>query len=460
MKHSAFISSTIYDLHNERIAAEQAVIAAQCVPKMSDKTFPAVDANSFDACMAELAAADIYILILGERYGWEYQGKSVTEWEYLKAVELEKPRIVFTLPYLKNREDKQKEFANRVGDFDAGRFWKSVNNVFELKDVVEAALRPVVEKLNRNKVERKETILSNLIPVRFPARIQTAHVSYDRKAIIQQSREEGTWKLRSDAGEETVAARALSFASGDSFKDKHFDFLIKAGILYTFSDLSNLTNPYRKIIDLGSVEEVAVSDVAATLDGENLVKYLLKNSLRHKLAGQNVAYMGGKDDLFYIGGKLVMSDVSIKWGDNANAKREVISTIWSKEKVVDGAKVGSHIICFRHFAMHVSFTVFDGSWYACVNPTYICTTNGYRKSRFSEHYVTGKKALENNDAFYQNLRCWAWYLSPSYPSFSPYPFLRFEPAVKFDDVPLLDDRLWLPAKKTEAEKSGALAFDF
>jgi hypothetical protein len=74
--------------------------------------------------------------------------------------------------------------------------------------------------------------------------------------------------------------------------------------------------------------------------------------------------------------------------------------------------------------------------------------------------VTGKKSFEDNSAFYQNLRCWAWYLSPSYPIFSPYPFLQFDSAIKFDDLPLLEDRLWLPAKKTEAERSGALMFDF
>ncbi|RYE32375.1 MAG: hypothetical protein EOP48_31090, partial [Sphingobacteriales bacterium] len=73
---------------------------------------------------------------------------------------------------------------------------------------------------------------------------------------------------------------------------------------------------------------------------------------------------------------------------NKNAKREVISSIWNKEK--------SHIICFRHFAMHVTFALFGGNWYICINPTYICTSQGYRKSRFSEHYVTGKKALETN----------------------------------------------------------------
>jgi len=451
MKYSVFISSTTQDLHNERVAAEQAVVAAQCVPKMFEKTFLAQDASSLAVCMEELAAADIYVLIMGAAYGWEYDGKSVTEWEYLKAVELGKPRIVFTLPYLKNQEEKQQEFAGRVGKFDEGRFWKSVNNAFELKDAMEAALRPLVEKLNRSRVERMETVLSNLIPVRFPARIHTARVSYDREAVIEQSHKAATWKLRWSAGEETVAARALSFATGDTFQEKHFDFLVKSGVLYTFTDLSNLTNPYRKIVDLGSVETIAATELAATLDGENLIKYLLKNSLRQKLVNQSVAYMGG-EDLFYFGGKLVMADVSINWGDSKNAKREVISSIWNKEK--------SHIVCFRHFAMHVSFALFGGNWYACVNPTYICTTNGYRKSRFSEHYVTGKKSFEDNSAFYQNLRCWAWYLSPNYPSFSPYPFLQFDPTIKFDDLPLLDDRLWLPARKAEVEKTGALTFDF
>ena len=123
-----------------------------------------------------------------------------------------------------------------------------------------------------------------------------------------------------------------------------------------------------------------------------------------------------------------MSDVSIGWGENKNAQRNVITQIWSKAKLVDGVKQPPHIVCFCHFAMRITFPVLGGKWYACINPTYICTSangNGRRKSRFSEHYVKGKKKLENNDAVYQNVRCWAWYLSPNYGSFTPYPHLQF-----------------------------------
>jgi hypothetical protein len=434
MKYKVFVSSTINDLMQERVAAEKAILSAQCEPRMSDKTFTAVDANSFDACMTELEESDIYILILGERYGWEYEGKSVTEWEYLKAIELKKPRIVFNLAYIRNREVKQNEFINRVGDFDAGRFWKTAKDVFELT----------------------ETVISNLIPIRFSPRVQTARINYKREEVIKQSK--GTaWKLTYRSGEAIVAARAMELAAGDTFGDKHFDFLVKGDILYTFSDLSQASSPYRKIIDLGTIEEIAVTDLTATLDGENALKYLLRNVVRHKLASQNVAYMA-EENLFYFGGKPVMSDVSIGWGDNKNAQRNVITQIWSKEKLVDGVKQPAHIVCFRHFAMRITFPVLGGKWYACINPTYICTSangNGRRKSRFSEHYVKGKKKLENNDAVYQNVRCWAWYLSPHYGSFTPYPHLQFEPAVTFDEMPYLNDQKWVPAKKAEEKKANA-----
>jgi len=454
MKYKVFVSSTINDLMNERVAAEKAIIAVQCEPRMSDKTFTAVDANSFDACMTELEESDIYILILGERYGWEYKGKSVTEWEYLKAIELKKPRIVFNLAYIRNREVKQNEFINGVGDFDAGRFWKTAKDVFELRDEIEKALPPIIDKLNREKVHLTETVISNLIPIRFSPRIQTARINYKRDEIIKQSKGT-TWKLTYRSGEAIVAARAMELAAGDTFGDKHFDFLVKGEILYTFSDLSHTSSPYRKIIDLGTIEEIAVTDLTATLDGENILKYLLRNVVRHKLASQHVAYMA-EENLFYFGGKPVMSDVSIGWGENKNAQRNVITQIWSKEKLVDGVKQPPHIVCFRHFAMRITFPVLGGKWYACINPTYICTSangNGRHKSRFSEHYVTGKKKLENNDAVYQNVRCWAWYLSPNYGSFTPYPHLQFEPAVTFDEMPYLNDQKWVPNKKAEEKKA-------
>lgn len=75
-----FISSTIVDLPNERKAALKAVEKAGGFPVMSEFTIEAQSTDSLTACLDKIKSSDIYVLILGGRYGWQPEGKeSITE---------------------------------------------------------------------------------------------------------------------------------------------------------------------------------------------------------------------------------------------------------------------------------------------------------------------------------------------------------------------------------------------
>ena len=65
-----FISSTIVDLPNERKAAFKAVEKAGGFPLMSEFTMEAQSSDSLTACLSKVLESDIYVLILGGRYGW------------------------------------------------------------------------------------------------------------------------------------------------------------------------------------------------------------------------------------------------------------------------------------------------------------------------------------------------------------------------------------------------------
>jgi len=83
LKPEIFISSTVKDLPNERAAAKSAVEKVNGNPIMSEYTMNAVDKPSVQACIDEVKKADFYVLILGERYGWELEnGISITELEF------------------------------------------------------------------------------------------------------------------------------------------------------------------------------------------------------------------------------------------------------------------------------------------------------------------------------------------------------------------------------------------
>ena len=108
-----FISSTVFDLTNERTAAYNAVNKVGGFPVMSEKTMEAQSTDSLTACLSKVMESDIYVLILGSRYGWQPDGKeSITELEYQTAKSKNIPVLVINTTYPK--EPLQKEFEGRV----------------------------------------------------------------------------------------------------------------------------------------------------------------------------------------------------------------------------------------------------------------------------------------------------------------------------------------------------------
>src|SRR5687767_864877 len=102
-----FISSTIADLPNERKAALKAVEKSGGFPVMSEFTIEAQSTDSLTACLEKVKGSDLYVLILGGRYGWQPENKeSVTELEYQTAVACEVPILVFNTAYPKEQLQK------------------------------------------------------------------------------------------------------------------------------------------------------------------------------------------------------------------------------------------------------------------------------------------------------------------------------------------------------------------
>ena len=108
-----FISSTINDLPNERKGALKAVEKAGGFPMMSEFTIEAQSNDSLSTCLSKVMESDIYILILGGRYGWQQKGKeSITELEYNTALSSHLPILVFNTMY--DKEPLQKQFEAKV----------------------------------------------------------------------------------------------------------------------------------------------------------------------------------------------------------------------------------------------------------------------------------------------------------------------------------------------------------
>lgn len=97
-KLQVFISSTFTDLEAERQTAVQAVLNAGHIPAGME-LFKAADTSQKETIKRWIKESDVYMLILGGRYGSidKETGKSYTHWEYDYAKELGKPRFAIVI---------------------------------------------------------------------------------------------------------------------------------------------------------------------------------------------------------------------------------------------------------------------------------------------------------------------------------------------------------------------------
>jgi hypothetical protein len=141
-----FISSVIKDFEEFRAAARDAIELMGHRAVMAEK-FGARPYSSEVACVTEVQQADVYIVVLGKRYGF-VTGEciSVTEAEFNAARASVRPVLAFVQN--DEMEAEQERFAKRVQDYAGGSFRASFSSPAELKDEVIKALRSLEAKFS------------------------------------------------------------------------------------------------------------------------------------------------------------------------------------------------------------------------------------------------------------------------------------------------------------------------
>jgi tetratricopeptide (TPR) repeat protein len=153
------ISSTAKDLPKHREQVRLACIRAGFEPREMMEHLTAEDASATDVSMRMVADADVYLCILAYRYGSSPPGADVsyTEMEYDRAVELGKPRLVFSIDKdhpitiedvdTGSSAEKLKKLKERIGDQRVAAWFKSpedlrshvVEALTKLRETLEAA---------------------------------------------------------------------------------------------------------------------------------------------------------------------------------------------------------------------------------------------------------------------------------------------------------------------------------
>ena len=156
-KVRVFVSSTMEDLPNERQAVVQQISDLGLKSVNAEGLFPNGE-GSWDLLADEISSSNIFVLILGNRYGWipdigpgGGSGKSVTHLEFEHARSCGLPILPFLqrLKYGADREseDAQKRdaFRNEIGEWDKGQFRREFDLAADLGEAVRRALLDVFQ---------------------------------------------------------------------------------------------------------------------------------------------------------------------------------------------------------------------------------------------------------------------------------------------------------------------------
>jgi hypothetical protein len=149
-----FISSVRRGLADERDAVAAMITALGHRPSRFED-FTALPVPPRKACLDAVAAADAYLLLLGEHYGDRTPdtGLAPTEEEFNAAVARDLPVIVMRKALVVMDAD-QAAFAQRVENYEAGRFRSAFSSAADLLPKVTAAIKGLTEAPSQVTLQR------------------------------------------------------------------------------------------------------------------------------------------------------------------------------------------------------------------------------------------------------------------------------------------------------------------
>ena len=441
-----FISSTVFDLPNERTAAYNAVIKVGGFPIMSEKTMEAQSTDSLSACLGKVKESDIYVLILGGRYGWQPGGKeSITELEYQTARNQNIPIIVINTTYTK--ESLQVGFEKRV---EPNYFRKTVNDAFELEIELEKALKTEIDKKQSEYFNKTEPVYSNLVKIQFPSHLFIADLDIDKKAVTQYNKERKRPFYKPSLHDYAVSAL---YMQNISFPH---DWIVWDGKIITFHNLQDDLVGLTKIIDIGTVETFSCDEFYDTSsDHLSQFKYLLKRCLEAKLHKLKIRWI--KDEKLFAFLPIQKDNLgrwqsrSIEWTKTSKrATRKVVEikrNLKSKEEVFN----------MRCLSFRTGFEHFDNNWYLSLKPEWIFLWSDFSVCHLAFKNIQWLKKTERNMHVFNHFNFILRYLQPSqmqylFDDVKDYPFIKLEKIEKFDFAPVIPDSIWTNLEAIGSQK--------
>lgn len=157
-KLRVFISSTMEDLKDERVALVKVINQNTFWEAVYAESFVARSESPREVCLDEVRKSHIYIGIFKDRYGYipennNPRGVSAVVLEYKEAKDNQLPIIILIYKNASNRESQLDEFLKEITDFDKGHWRREYTTIDEL---VQIAIESINYELTRAAVEKIE----------------------------------------------------------------------------------------------------------------------------------------------------------------------------------------------------------------------------------------------------------------------------------------------------------------
>lgn len=290
-----------------------------------------------------------------------------------------------------------------------------------------------------------EAICPNLLRITFPKYFYQAELNIDEDAITANvntylvSINKRPIKKLKPGNLVKKALRAVNVRSGE--------WVLHEKCIYTFKNLEDTSEPFRKIVDIGTIIRVQCKEYYDTNENTlRVFKHLLRNTLMELCKLKEIEWYGQQEIFRFANNQIMPNQKRVKWKGKNEATKTVIFEMQNKAKI--------HIICFRSLAFRCSFFNIEHDWYLILNPTWSFTNpGGYDQSRFESDYMSGIKRLESNGTIYNYFRFFSYYFSHK-DLFTPvYEYLEIHAAEKLSISPKLEEKVWKPVKIVERKSA-------
>lgn len=211
-----FVSSTKEDLIPYREAVETVLTGMEHIP-LGMEYFVSSPDSPIDVCLATVRRSQLYIVIVGMRYGSieEGSGKSFTELEYDEAVKNKIPVLAFIIDEeqcailpkfvdVGEKAEKLKQFKAKLNSSYLVSRFASIDN---LKQLVEKSVQQAIDKISADKAEKNaaqsnEVALADYIAgAKLFRRFALLPQRYSGREVVLRIRMDGqfgTWKMRDE----------------------------------------------------------------------------------------------------------------------------------------------------------------------------------------------------------------------------------------------------------------------